>query len=1271
MLGSFFLGCSGSNPERLEELQDAGTDSYAASCEGISCWSPPPPSCGPNGALELPAPGGYCTEGACQYPTRDQACSVGTCQAGQCNASACEGVTCNHPPTSQCASPDAVQMFAQQGYCADGTCSYASREQLCGADACNAGVCGASTCEGVYCDKPPARHCADATTLLIFAPGGVCTSASGDAECLHADKLIACDNGCEDGYCVEDRCLGISCTVPPASYCSGGELVVFEPNGRCDEGSCVYDSRHETCEHGCESGQCVDDPCVGVICSNMPAPYCVNGGTLRTFSAGACDEGVCVYEPQDETCTNGCNAGQCVGDLCSGVVCNAPPSNACVSNSVLRSWDGQPGTCVGGFCEYETVQQACANGCAAGQCTGDPCVGVTCSNPPADHCTDASTLLRYTSPTGTCAGGSCTYASETEACPSACEAGKCVAGGESCEPDTCNNHGTCDDTGGQVSCSCGNGWTGDRCEQNVDECTTGEHDCDPNASCADTDGSFECTCEAGYEGSGTSCADVDGCAGDPCFLGVACVDVAAPGTGFTCGACPTGYEGDGEACADIDSCDPNPCAGGVACTDVPAPGTGYSCGGCPPGMEGDGTNCTDIDGCANAPCFAGVACSDVPAPGSGFTCGACPTGYEGDGKACTDIDGCAGDPCFAGVICTDEPAPGTGFACGPCPTGYTGDGQTCTNIDDCAPNPCENGGTCTDQVAGFSCSCTFGWGGDACADCEPSNGGVEQCDGFDNDCNGQTDEGLMLSCGGADPNGCGGPCPDGANQGLCQQGTRACDSASSSPGNSVWLPTCENATGPATEVCDLQDNDCDGVTDEVYDLQYDVSNCGGCGNDCATTGSLWPDFGGLLPPHVASVGCDAGSCVATSCDPGWGDDPGNSFADCLVDNSVPTGCEGAISFTDAKLEAAIRDTVNKPTGSILYSDLVSVSSLTATNSGIFSLDGLECLTGLTHLDLYGNEVTDITPLSNLHALTVLWIGNNSISDVSPIADLTSLEDLSFSENNISDLTPLSGLTGLRRLWGENNGISNISTLATATEMVDLNLSENSITNIDSLANMQELEWLWLDNNSIQDIQAISGLAVLTRLGISRNEIVSVSALSGLTSLTNLSLSWNKIENADPLGSLSNLVSLDLDGNAVSSVAALGALQGLTSLSLYGNQVSDISPIGQLVALTELSLVNNNIVDVSHLVTLQSLASLNLSANSVVDVSALKDLLLLSYLGLADNAIEHIGSLVANDGLASGDVVALAGNSLNCTDPQVQADIATLESRGVNLTHDCP
>ena len=44
------------------------------------------------------------------------------------------------------------------------------------------------------------------------------------------------------------------------------------------------------------------------------------------------------------------------------------------------------------------------------------------------------------------------------------------------------------------------------CNLDVDECITGNHDCDVNANCINTVGGHNCTCKEGFVGDGRSCS---------------------------------------------------------------------------------------------------------------------------------------------------------------------------------------------------------------------------------------------------------------------------------------------------------------------------------------------------------------------------------------------------------------------------------------------------------------------------------------------------------------------------------------------------------------------------------------------------------------------------------------------------------------------------------------------------------------------------------------------------------------------------------------------
>ncbi|MFH1724500.1 MAG: MopE-related protein, partial [Elusimicrobiota bacterium] len=176
-----------------------------------------------------------------------------------------------------------------------------------------------------------------------------------------------------------------------------------------------------------------------------------------------------------------------------------------------------------------------------------------------------------------------------------------------------------------------------------------------------------------------------------------------------------------------------------------------------------------------------------------------PPGYVADATDCDDADG-AVNPA-ATEICDGKDNDCDGGADEHAELGSTtcGVGVCQVTVDNC--------------VDGTPTTCAPFWGAQT----------EETCDGLDNDCDGQVDEGL-LSTFYRDA--------DGDGYGNAASTAQACDAPPDYVADASDCDDSNKDTNPgATEVCDGADNDCDGAADE------DLTRPTACGEGaCASTG---------------------------------------------------------------------------------------------------------------------------------------------------------------------------------------------------------------------------------------------------------------------------------------------------------------------------------------------------------------------------------------------------------------------------------------------------
>ncbi|MCB9535088.1 MAG: hypothetical protein H6704_02405 [Myxococcales bacterium] len=764
----------------------------------------------------------------------DRACTagVGACQRNgvfRCNAAG-DDVACDAVP----ADPGEERCNGLDDDC-DGTVD----EGFPGVDElCSAGI-GACRRAGVRVCSPDGA--AVVCNAVADAPSdevcdGVDNDCDGTPDEGYADLLTPCTVGvglCQRTgvrVCSEDG-AGTTCAVEAApaeeEICDG---LDNDCDGTSDEG---FDGVNTACTVGV--GACLR-PGVRVCSAEGDAVVCdaepglavaetCNG--LDDDCDGTTDEG---YDGLNTACTVG--QGVCLAAgvrRCSAdgarVECDAepgPPAGAERCNGLDDDCDGRTDegfaglntacTVGQGVCQAAGVRVCSPNGATvvcdaeAGQAAPETCNGLD------DDC-DGRTDETYANLGAPCSAG----------------VGACLRNGvRACAPDGASV--VCDAVAADPQPETCNGLD-DNCDGRIDETFAG----------------LNTACSAGVG----ACLrpGVRACSGDGAM--VVCDAVAGP-------AAP-------ESCNGLDDdCDGR--------TDETFAGLNTACSVGVGACQSSGVRVCRADG-------AGVMCDAVAGQPAAEACDALDNDCDGRtdedyptvGTTCSDGVGaclrqgvrvCRGDG--AGVMCNaqaGQPA-----------------ADVCNGIDD----DCD--GSADEDFPDLNQACTAGVGvclrngvrrcaaGGAATECgaQPGPSGAEQCNGLDDDCDGDTDELWPTK---------GQVCTRG--QGLCRRsGVQVCDA--------------QDPTGPlvcdadvvvgGAETCDYQDDDCDGSTDEGFvDGQgryTTLAHCGACGTSCTALWDPNPAAFGVAP--LCQVVAGAAQCGYT-CLAGYRDADGRPGNGCELE----------------------------------------------------------------------------------------------------------------------------------------------------------------------------------------------------------------------------------------------------------------------------------------------------------------------------------------------------------------------------------------------------
>jgi hypothetical protein len=642
----------------------------------------------------------------------------------------------------------------------------------------------------------------------------VCNGLDDDCNGLVDDKLT--DSGLPCTPSGNDPTQG-ECKAG-VSVCTNGVLSCSGYKGPAPE---LCDGKDNDCD-----GQ-VDESPVDLLakCAPQGVQVCTSGAELCVNGAKVCSgfslpapelcNGIdddCNGKIDDEVVDDGALCGSNVGACQAGLI-------TCVNGALI---------CVGG------------SGPKAEVCDGldNDCDGQIDENPPSDKLPEV--------------GEPC---SAFEGCSGVkvCQNGTILCVGSGGSPEVCDGkdndcNGVIDDNLTDIGALCGN---------NLGLCKPGTLACVPQIP--GDPKSNQLVCEGELGPSPEICDGLDNdCDGfvdeNPNQLPGVGVDCGGSGCGAGKTSCKNGQilcltaggTGKPEICNGLD----DDCNGLIDdnVIDVGAP-CGSSLGECEPGVlqckptiKGDPTSNQKV-------CEGGVGPGDEVCDGKDNNCnGQVDEDPDGDGPL--SLPG-------VGAICVQPGACGSGLTL--CkngallcqPTGQTS-AEVCNGIDD------DCNGIVDDNLTDINLPCgtnvgECSQGKTQCVDgaltCEGGVGpGDEVCDGKDNNCNGVTDE---------DPDGNGPLSLPGTGEPCAPPGLALPLQGECKPGKTVCLGgafQCLGALGPAEEICDGKDNDCDGEVD-APDPCPGEARCiaGQCAQSCSFVGEFSNCPGGLS--------CVDGFCV--------------------------------------------------------------------------------------------------------------------------------------------------------------------------------------------------------------------------------------------------------------------------------------------------------------------------------------------------------------------------------------------------------------------------
>ena len=204
-----------------------------------------------------------------------------------------------------------------------------------------------------------------------------------------------------------------------------------------------------------------------------------------------------------------------------------------------------------------------------------------------------------------------------------------------------------------------------------------------------------------------------------------------------------------------------------------------------------------------------------------------------------------------------------------------------------------------------------------------------------------------------------------------------------------------------------------------------------------------------------------------------------------------------VAIPDTKFAAALIAAIpfkHEPTNYLYDIDLAGITNLFEDHGGITNISGIEYCSSLANIDLFENDISDVSSIGNVTSLLSIELGYNQATNLSSLAGLTNLSYLGITQNGVTDISFISGLRSLRELWAAYNPIADLGPLGALTNLEVLALANCVTTNLAPVELLTQLREIYFLDNPFSDISSLATLTNLYRAHLSGNQITDLQAL---------------------------------------------------------------------------------------------------------------------------------------------------------------------------------